>query len=155
MLSLNLTDWKSAVAADCGIWNSLQPEAVYWIPGTRIVGLRPWPFEEDPPEGLAILSAAVGGLGSLLLLLRFLRAGALWASNLTYLALASALFELGIARWTQLSSGLQIGVWMLLVFVAASLFGVLRIARQSSSVHAVSALLSIAASIVFFFVLFL
>lgn len=39
-LNLNATDWSAAVAADCQQWNGLRAEALYWIPGTRIIGLR-------------------------------------------------------------------------------------------------------------------
>lgn len=39
-LTFDAPDWASAVAADCEKWNALEPDRVYWIPGTRIIGLR-------------------------------------------------------------------------------------------------------------------
>lgn len=56
-LSLNETDWLTAVASDCDIWNGLQPDVLYWIPGTRIVGLRisqDWVFDEVECTGDAL-----------------------------------------------------------------------------------------------------
>lgn len=38
-LTLDAADWESAVKADCEVWNALAPDTLYWIPGTRIIGL--------------------------------------------------------------------------------------------------------------------
>ncbi len=39
--ALNLTfdaeDYEAAVLADCDVWQSVEPETPYWIPGTRII----------------------------------------------------------------------------------------------------------------------
>ena len=37
-LTFNASDYLEAVAADCAVWNSVQSDTLYWIPGTRIVG---------------------------------------------------------------------------------------------------------------------
>lgn len=39
-LTLDAADWESAIKADCEVWNALAPDTLYWIPGTRIIGLR-------------------------------------------------------------------------------------------------------------------
>lgn len=37
-LSLEVEDYNMAVLADCEVWSSVEPETLYWIPGTRIIG---------------------------------------------------------------------------------------------------------------------
>lgn len=37
-LTLDAPDYDAAVAADCAVWQSVEPGVLYWIPGTRIVG---------------------------------------------------------------------------------------------------------------------
>jgi hypothetical protein len=38
-LSLDEPDWWAAVLRDCEVWLGIEPETLYWIPGTRIVGV--------------------------------------------------------------------------------------------------------------------
>ncbi|MBI2078545.1 MAG: S8 family serine peptidase [Euryarchaeota archaeon] len=39
-LALNATDFKAAVTQDCETWKSIRADQWYWVPGTRIVGVR-------------------------------------------------------------------------------------------------------------------
>lgn len=38
-LTLDAPDWQTAVRADCEAWNALEPGRLYYVPGTRIVGI--------------------------------------------------------------------------------------------------------------------
>lgn len=46
-LTLDAEDWESAVIADCALWASVEPQQLYWFPGTRIVGGIS--FDSPPP----------------------------------------------------------------------------------------------------------
>lgn len=64
--ALNLTfdadDYEAAVLADCETWQAVEPETLYWIPGTRIVGAITFfgmpqdgvPCEEDALPGMIL-----------------------------------------------------------------------------------------------------
>ena len=38
VLSLNESDWATAFEKDAAAWDAVEPDTLYWIPGTRIVG---------------------------------------------------------------------------------------------------------------------
>lgn len=55
-LTFDAETWEEAVSADCRVWQTVEPETLYWFPGTRIVGGIS--FDEPPafscdPEALA------------------------------------------------------------------------------------------------------
>jgi hypothetical protein len=64
-IDLDATDWKAAVAADCGLWNGLEPDVLYWIPGTRIIGLRIAPDWVGEPVDCAARELPTKGLDTL------------------------------------------------------------------------------------------
>lgn len=37
-LTFDAGSWEEAVSADCEVWATVEPETLYWVPGTRIVG---------------------------------------------------------------------------------------------------------------------
>ncbi|MDX1622193.1 MAG: S8/S53 family peptidase, partial [Nitriliruptorales bacterium] len=39
-LTLDASSYQEAVATDRAVWESVQPDTLYWIPGTRIVGAK-------------------------------------------------------------------------------------------------------------------
>jgi hypothetical protein len=55
-LTLDAPDWRSAVRADCDLWKTVELGALYWIPGTRIVGA----ISVDDHEAMRMTSACRG-----------------------------------------------------------------------------------------------
>lgn len=47
-LTLDAPDYETAVLADCAVWQAVEPQKLYWIPGTRIVGAIT--FDQGPVD---------------------------------------------------------------------------------------------------------
>jgi hypothetical protein len=67
-LTLDGTDYESAVLADCDVWQNVTAHTLYWIPGTRIVGAVAGGGGDDEPCGDDGLPGAIldrGGHGTM------------------------------------------------------------------------------------------